>query len=429
MGHTALHHWGSADDVETFLQLLVLLLLARAFGEGAERLGQQSSVGELIAGVALATVLALFGGALPVLGDMVDSEVLATVADLGIFFLVLLAGIEMEPAEIARSSRGAFAIALGGMILPLAGGIGLGWLVLPESELKPALALVVGVSMAITAIPATAKVFSEFGLLHTPLGEMVISAAVFDDVFGLFLLAVVTAFVQTGQVPDPWVLVWLLAKMAAFFAITIALGVHLYPRISRRLRQMEADALELSAMVALGLGYGWLAEFLGMHWIMGAFMAGLYFEESRVGQQAYEDLKLIVSVLTAGLLGPMFFAWIGLQVDLAAVAAIPGIVLALIVVAFLGKLVGAGLPALWIGLDRREALTVGIGMSARGAIELVVLSIVLEAGLFAQADAAEPVTAHLFSALVIMAMVTTLLAPIALRRLVQREAPKVPPEQ
>jgi Kef-type K+ transport system membrane component KefB len=385
-------------------------------------------VGELIAGVALAAVLALFGGALPVLGAMVDSEMLANVAGLGIFFLVLLAGIEMAPAEIARSSRGAFAIALGGMILPLTGGIGLGWLILPESELKPALALVVGVSMAITAIPATAKVLSEFGLLHTPLGEMVISAAVFDDVFALFLLAVLTAFVQTGQVPDPWVLVWLLAKVAAFFAITITLGVHLYPRISRRLRQMEADALELSAMVALGLGYGWLAEFLGMHWIMGAFMAGLYFEETRVGRQAYEDLKLIVTVLTAGLLGPMFFAWIGLQVDLSAVAAIPWILLALILVAFLGKLIGAGLPALWLGLGRRQALTVGVGMSARGAMELVVLSIVLEAGLFARADAEDPVTAHLFSALVIMAMVTTLLAPIALRRLIRREAPKAPPE-
>ena len=334
----------------------------------------------------------------------------------------------MKPGEITRSTRGALAIALGGMILPLAGGVGLGWLILPESELKSALALVVSVSMAITAIPATAKVLSEFGLLHTPLGEMVIAAAVFDDVFGLFLLAVLTAFVQTGHVPDPWVLVWLLAKVAAFFAITIALGVHLYPRISRRIGAMEAAALELSAVVALGLGYGWLAEVLGMHWIMGAFMAGLYFEESRVGARAYGDLKLIVSALTGGLLGPMFFAWIGLQVDLRAVAAIPGILLTLILIAFLGKVVSAGLPALWIGLDRRQALSVGVGMSARGEMELVILSIVLEAGLFTWTDADDPVTAHLFSALVIMAMVTTLLVPIALRRLVRREAPSVPPE-
>jgi Kef-type K+ transport system membrane component KefB len=123
----------------------------------------------------------------------------------------------------------------------------------------------------------------------------------------------------------------------------------------------------------------------------------------------------------------MFFAWIGLQVDLRAVAAIPGIVLVLILVAFLGKLVGAGLPALWIGLDRRQALSVGVGMSARGEMELVILSIVLEAGLFERAGTADAVTAHLFSALVIMAMVTTLLVPIALRRLVRREAPKVPP--
>jgi Kef-type K+ transport system membrane component KefB len=339
------------------------------------------------------------------------------VAQLGVFFLVLLVGIEIKPAEIVRASRGAFFVALGGMLLPLAGGIVLGWLVLPDSDIKGGLVLVIGVSMAITAIPVTAKVLSEFGLLHTPLGRMVISAALFDDVFGLFLLAALTASIETGHFPDVAALAWLLAKIAAFFGITIALGVHLYPRISRRIGVMEAAALELSAIVVLGLGYGWLAEALGMHWIMGAFMAGLYFEESRVGARAYEDLRLIVNVLTAGLLGPMFFAWIGLQVDLGAVSAVPGLLLALIAIAFLGKLIGAGLPALWLGFGRREALTVGIGMSGRGAMELVVLGIVLEAGLFGPAEATHAVTGHLFSALVIMALVTTLMVPLALRAL------------
>ncbi len=163
-----------------------------------------------------------------------------------------------------------------------------------------------------------------------------------------------------------------------------------------------------------------------MHWIMGAFMASLYFEESRVGVRAYKDLKLIVNALTAGLLGPMFFAWIGLQVDLGAIPAVPGLLLALIAVAFLGKLIGAGLPALWLGFGRRDALTVGIGMSGRGAMELVVLGIVLEAGLFERAEAADAVTGHLFSALVIMAMVTTLIVPLALRALLGSRPPAGP---
>jgi Kef-type K+ transport system membrane component KefB len=291
------------------------------------------------------------------------------------------------------------------------------------------LALVIGVSMAITAIPATVKVFSDLGLLHLRVGELVVSAAVFDDVLSLFLLAAVTTLIETGQVPDLTVLAFLLAKVVAFFAITVALGVHLYPRISRGIREMEAAALELSAMVALGLGYGWLAEALGMHWVIGAFMAGLYFEESRVGKLAYEDLRLIVTALTSGLLGPIFFAWIGLQLDLATVTAVPSFLLSLIVVAFAGKLIGAGLPALWIGLPLREALAVGVGMSARGAMELVILSIVLEAGLFAMADSQNPVETHLFSALVIMAIVNTLLSPIALRRIFRAGQPPARPEE
>jgi Kef-type K+ transport system membrane component KefB len=409
--------------VESLLQILIVLLVARLFGEGAERLGQSASVGELLAGVALAAVLGAVGGAVPGLGALAGSEALAFVADAGIFFLVLLAGIEMKPAEMARSSGAALAVAAGGVALPLAGGIGLGVLLLPDTPFKPALALVVGVSMAITAIPATVRIFSEVGLLHTRIGELVVSAAVFDDVLGLFLLAVLTALVQTGEVPEPGVLVLLLAKIAAFFGVTIALGVHVYPRISRGIQEMRAAELELSAMVAVGLGYGWLAEALGMHWIMGAFMAGLYFEDTRVGKRAYKDLRLIVTALAGGLLGPMFFAWIGLQVDLAAVVAVPWFLALLVAAAFLSKVAGAGLPALWTGLERREALAVGVGMSARGAMELVVLSVVLESGLFEMADHSHPLVAHLFSALVIMAMVNTLLAPLALRWILRRRSP------
>jgi Kef-type K+ transport system membrane component KefB len=406
--------------MDVFLQLLIVLVLARLCGEGAERLGQSSSVGELIAGVALAAAAGLAGGVVPVLGGLADSQALDTVADLGIFFLVLLAGIEMKPTDIARASRGALAIAVGGMLLPLAGGVGLAWVFLPPSELKPALALVVGVSMAITAIPATVKVFSDFKLLHARVGELVVAAAIFDDVFGLFLLAVLTAVIQTGQVPELSTLAILLLKVTAFFAVTIALGVHVYPRISKGIRAMRAAAVEFSAVVGVALAYGWLAEALGMHWIMGAFMAGLYFEESRVGRRAYNDLKLIVGAVTGGLLGPMFFAWIGLKVDLGTFSAVPSFLILLIAVAFAGKVIGAGLPARWIGLPRREALIVGVGMSSRGAMELVVLSIVLEAGLFAAVNGTDPVVANLFSALVIMAMLNTLLSPLLLRRICRK---------
>ena len=409
--------------MEILFQLLVLLLVARAFGVVAARLGQSASVGELLAGVMLALAVTLWGENIAILATMANSEVLGHTADLGIFFLMLLAGVELKPKEVADASGGAFLVALGGMVVPLGTGFLVGWLFLPDEPLRNAQALVIGVAMAITAVPATVKVFSEFGLLHTRLGETVVSAALFDDVFGLILLALVTAIIQTDTIPDPLVLVWLLVKVVGFFAITIVLGVHVYPKVSLRLQAARAAALEVSALVIVALAYGVLAEVLGMHWIMGAFMAGLFFEPSRVGQVAYDNIKLITTAISGGVLGPLFFAYIGLQVDLSALLAVPLFVILLTIVAFLGKLVGAGLPALWIGLQRSEALMVGVGMTSRGAVELVVLSIMLEAGMFAQPSDGEPLVAFLFSALVIMAVVNTLLSPILLRSLSKRRIP------
>ena len=159
-------------------------------------------MGELLAGVVLTLAglyLAPLTPWLSGLAELRESAFIGHLGTLGIFFLVLMAGIEMKPKEIAETSKAAFLVALGGMLVPLAAGSALGWLILPEGPLKLPQALVIGVAMSITAIPATVKVLSEFDLLHSKLGETVVAAAVFDDVFGLFLLAVVTAVVQTGS--------------------------------------------------------------------------------------------------------------------------------------------------------------------------------------------------------------------------------------
>jgi Kef-type K+ transport system membrane component KefB len=412
--------------MEIFFQILVVLVLARLFGEVAERLGQSTSVGELLAGIVLALAGLALASLTPWLADLPDSAVLAHLGNLGIFFLVLTAGIEMEPKEIAETSKGAFLVALGGMLVPLAAGCALGWLIVPDNPLRVPQVLVVGVAMSITAIPATVKVLSEFDLLHSKLGETVVAAAVFDDVFGLFLLAVVTAVVQTGNLPDLGTALWLLGKIALFFAITIALGVHIYPRVSRGLKQMQANALELSALVIAALAYGILAELLGMHWILGAFMAGLYFEGARVGAAVSRDIRVTVAAITGGVLGPFFFVSIGLSVELEAVAALPVIVGALIVLAFAGKTLGAGFAARLSGLPGPAALAVGVGMTSRGAVELVVLRVAQEAGVFAVADGDSAIVRYLFSALVIMALANTFLMPLALRAVLRRRGPDAP---
>jgi Kef-type K+ transport system membrane component KefB len=394
--------------------LLALLIIARVFGELAERLGQPASVGEILSGIALVSAAGWFGQSLPFLDQLIASDALEAAAHIGIFFLLLVAGIETEPKEIAENSAVSFAVAFGGMIVPLLGGFGLAWLFLPESDLKPVQALLTGIALSISAIPAMVKMLSELGLLHTRMGEILISAAIFDDVISLFLLAVLLSIMGTGTFPDMTTLALMVAKVTAFFAITVTLGVHVYPRVSRAIKAMQAAAIEFSAI------YGLLAELLGLHWILGAFMAGLYFEKSRVGRREYNEIRLICGTMTRGVLGPLFFISIGLQVNLSAVTAVPVFLFLLIAVAFLGKLLGAGIPALLAGLQRREAAIVGICMSARGAVELVLLSIALESGIFSQAGQKDPIVSHLFSSLVIVGVVTTLLVPIIMRRLQPR---------
>ena len=406
-----------------FIELLLLLILARAFGEAMVRLGQPASVGEIVAGIALATAAAAFGADIPFLAQLAHSDVLYYVANAGIFFLVLVAGIELDPRELTERQAGSFAVAAGGALLPLAGGFALAWAFLPEGDDKQVLCLLVGVAVSISSIAATVKIFEEFGVLHTWVGRTVISASVIDDVIGLILLAVVLAMIRTGDVPGVAAFAWMIGKVGIFFAVTVALGAHVYPRVSRRLRAMQAASFEVSVLCGVGLAYGLLAEALGLHWILGAFMAGLYFERSRVGPLAYNEMKLVFGAVAGGFLGPLFFASIGLRVELGAITQIPLFLGFLIAVALLGKIVGAGLPAYLIDRDARGAFAVGAGMSARGAVELVVLSIAAEAGLFDGADHAGPVVANLFSALVLMGVATTLLAPILLRRILPRTPP------
>ena len=409
--------------LEILIQLLLLLVVARALGEAAERLGQPASVGELIAGIVLAAAIAGFGAEIPLLARLKSSDVVEHVAQLGIFFVVLMAGIEMKPREIAGHPLDSLAVACGGMVVPLAGGFALAWAFLPAGEIKLVQALLVGVALSITAIPVTVRVLAEFGVLHTRLGQTVVAAAIFDDILGLFLFAVLTAMMVEGTVPDLLTLALMLGKVALFFAITVSLGVHVYPRISETIKTFQAAATEFGILMMVALAYALLAEALGLHWILGAFLAGLFFEPARVGGRAYDDMKMVVGGIAGGFLAPLFFVSIGLRVDLGVVAAIPGFLALLVAVAFFAKLIGAGVPALLIGLGRRDSLATGVGMTARGAVELVILSIAYKAGLFAQPDNGDPVVAHLFSALVLMAVVTTLLAPIVLRAILVRNPP------
>ncbi len=403
--------------MEVFTELLVLLLLSRIFGIAAERLGQPASAGEILAGVCISTLALQLGHSLPFLIELVESDILIYTADIGIFCLVLLAGIDTEYREIAKHSTESFAVALGGVVVPMLSGFCLAWIFLEGAEHRFALALLTGIVMSITAVPATAKVLQELQLVHTRMGQIIIGAALFDDVIGMFLLAVLLGIIGTGEIPGVAAFGMLLLKVTLFFVITITLGVKVYPHVSRKLNTMQATSLEFSAMAIVALAYGLLAESLGMHWILGAFMAGLFFERSRVGSRSYLEITLIFTALTRGMLAPLFFVSIGIRFDPQALTAVPVFLSLLLVMAFAGKIIGCAVPDKMFGLRPNESIGVGIGMSMRGAVEFVVLSIAYNAGMFINVDNSHPIAPHLFSGLVLIGVVTTMIVPLLLRRL------------
>ncbi len=395
--------------------LLVLLIVTRAFGELAERLGQPALLGELVSGICLGLLVHNHNSTFPVLAGLTDNEVFVAITDLGIFFLMLLGGIELNPHKLAKSAGGSFLVAAGGMIIPLALGMAFGWYILPDSEYRLAQALFLGTALSVTAVPVSIKTLMDLGKLESRVGQIIVSAAVIDDTLSLVLLAALTAIINTGSIPDLASLAALSGKVALFFLIAGGVGHFIFPRIGRLLKKCRAEELEFSMLLIAALGYAMLAEALEMHFILGAFMAGLYFRRRTINPKVYASILTKTKGLTAGFLAPIFFASIGLHLDLEALAIIPGTVVLLIVVATFGKVFGAGIAATAAGLSLRQSLAIGAGMNARGAVELVIADIALRAGLFSLPEPAPDVIRYLFSAVVIMAVVTTLMTPPALK--------------
>ena len=397
--------------------LLILLLITRIGAEIAVRLRQPALVGELLAGVLLGLVVVAAPDSAEMIAELDTDKTFQAVLDLAVFFLMLLAGIETRPKDLAQASGRAAPVALAGMLLPLALGFALGWWWLPASEWRFAQSLFLGVALAITAVPVAVKVLMDLNRLQTPVGQVIVAAAVIDDLLSLILLAVLTAIITSGESVTPASLARILGSVAAFLALAWLIGRYLLPVIGRHLRRLASEHSDMSLLIIFALALSVLAEWLHMHFLIGAFTAGVVFTRNVAGEDAHERLQTQTRAITLGFLAPVFFASIGIHLDIDAIVETPLFLLALLAAAFAGKLAGAGLTARLVGFDRRDAMAIGAAMNARGAVEIIIADIALRAGLFDKPDPTPPAIDYLFSAIVIMAIVTTLVSPLALRRL------------
>ena len=403
--------------MEILYLVLVLLVVTRVFAELAERVGLPALVGELVAGVALGLILARSYDSLALLGSACQSESYNSLVSLGMFFLMLLAGIRMEPLEFARISRSAILVALGGMIVPVGAGFALGMAVIPDSPFRVVQSLFIGTALAITAVPVAVRIFMDLDQLNSLVGKTVIAAALWDDLLSLFLLALLLAVIgeNFSSTLGSGAVLLLIGKVLLFFAVTIPIGLFVFPNLGRYLRHLHFPEVEFSMLLIGALAYAIFAELMGLHFILGAFLAGMFFHSNSVDPGVYKRVEQQMSGITSGFLAPIFFVSVGLHLDFSAVSQVPGFVAVLILIAFASKLLGSGLPAYWLGLSKRESLMVGVGMSGRGAVELIVAGIALEAGLFLHPQPTPVIVESLFSAIVLMALVTTIVTPIVLR--------------
>jgi len=385
--------------MDILLSLLLLLVAARLAGEIAERGKVPALVGEILAGIALGPSL---------LGLVSPDAGIGLLAELGIFFVVYEAALELTLADMKRSIREAGVyIALGAFSVPALGGTALGIAL----GLPFATAVFLGIALAFTALPVSIRILSDLNLIGTNFGRSLIAAALLCDVAGLALVGLLFNLAQSSGVDLPGVLL-AVGKFAAFMGLLIfvdrlfryrhgALGSWLLERMDRFVTRGASFALPF----LIALGFAFLADFMGLHFVVGVFFGTLLVSEHVIGERHVSDVRKATSAITMGFLGPVFFAFIGLTF----VAASLGdtlLVAAVLLAAVATKLVGGYLGAWWAAWPLRQRLAAGIGMNGRGAMELIVAALGLELGFL---------DARLFSVLVLTGVVTTLMTPLGLR--------------
>lgn len=392
--------------LELYLLIAVVVAAAKAAGWASSRVGQPAVLGELLVGLLLGpTAINLLH--VPGLDHPVAGQTLSELANLGVLFLMFVAGMEVDASALRRTGRVSILAGTLGVVLPIlvCGAIGL------AAGMDYQHALVLGLTMGATSVSISAQTLIELGVLQTSVGVGLLGAAVADDVLVIVLLSLSIALLTGGGGGALGVL-WLLVRMALFFGVVGLGGRWLLPRIASRVARLPVSEGVVAFAVVVALLLGWAAEEVGgVAAITGAFLAGLLFGRTTVRAAIERGMH----TLTYALLVPIFFVSIGLQLDARALGNVG--ILFLVAISFaaiLSKLLGSGLGALAGGFGLRDAARLGIGMVSRGEVGLIVVAVALESGL---ADES------VLSVVVVVVLVTTIVTPVLLRALYPRPAP------
>ena len=408
----------SQEIAVLFLSLGLLLATARLFGEIAKRFNQPMVLGEILAGVfwgptiigALAPHFSSYlfpqqgGGALVLDGMMT----------LAITLFLLVAGLEVDLSTVWRQGKTAIAVSLAGIIGPFGVGFAAAWF-FPHliggqvgGDNALVFALFIGTALSISALPVIIKTLMDLNLYRSDLGMLVVAAAVFNDLVGWIVFAVILGMIGKSNQFS--------IGTTILLTLTFAGGMLTAGRwlINRSLPWIQAHSSWpggiLGFSLSLALFCAAFTEWIGIHAIFGAFIAGIALGDSR---HLRERTRATIEQFVSFIFAPLFFAGIGLKVNFVKEFDLL-LVVTVLIIATLGKVIGCGLAGRMSGMARREAWALGFGMNARGAMEIILGLLALKYGL---------INERLFVALVVMALATSLMSGPILQQVLRLKKP------
>ena len=391
--------------IEKFLEIAIILVAAKFGAELMRRINQPAVIGELAAGI----IIGYYG--LGLLPHFESGDVVSTLAEIGVVLLLFEVGLETNLEEFVELGSTSILVALIGVVSPFALGFGSIYALGLGGVNQFEVALFVGAAMTATSVGITARVFGDLGALKSREAKTIIGAAVIDDILGLLILTVVAGLLgSTGdfQIID---LAIISGKAIGFLAVTVIVGRKLSPIIFNFFVKIPSPGTFVTGSFIFAMLLGAAAHYVGLHPIVGAFAGGVVAAESKMTHRIRDEMKPLNFLLV-----PIFFVYIGSEVNIQTLASLDIFLygMAVSALAMIGKFV-SGLGALGKGMNTS---IIGIGMAPRGEVGLIFVAV-------AASTLSAVINEEIISIIIWMVISTTIVAPILLNRILQ----KVPLEQ
>ena len=388
--------------MSSFLQLTfvlaMIILAAKTGGWLSVKLRQPAVLGELLVGLILGpTIIDLLHLPFLTQPELLHEEV-SDLAEIGVVFLMFVAGLEVELSEMLRSGRASLFSGVLGVVVPLI----MGTLIALPFGYQNESAIFIGIILTATSVSISAQTLLELQVLRTREGITLLGAAVADDVLVLIVLSIFVAL--SGGSSGGGEVIGVLLKMAIYLALSGAIGWFILPRLAQWVHRQPISEGLAAMVLFVTLLFAWSAEvFGGLAAITGAFIAGI-----GLGRSSLRDvIETKMHAITYAFFVPIFFVSIGLEANAREITgSVLPFLIALFIIAVISKVFGAGLGARLAGFTNREALRVGTGMISRGEVGLIVAKIGVDHAI---------ISPEVFSVVVILVLLTTLITPVLLR--------------